>query len=49
MKNVICWFEIPVVDFDRAMAFYNTILSTELQEMQMGEERMAIFQLLLLH
>ncbi|MGB1248577.1 MAG: VOC family protein [Chitinophagales bacterium] len=43
MKNAICWFEIPVVDFERAKTFYNTILDIELQEMQMGEERMAIF------
>ena len=30
MKNAISWFQIPVIDFDRAVKFYNTIFATEL-------------------
>ena len=31
MKNAINWFEIPSADFERATAFYNTILDAELR------------------
>lgn len=31
MKQVIDWFEIPVRDFERACAFYETVLETQLQ------------------
>ena len=31
MKNAINWFEIPSTDFERATAFYNTILDAELR------------------
>lgn len=30
MKNVVNWFELPSVDFDRAVKFYSTILDTEM-------------------
>ncbi|MFN8439740.1 MAG: VOC family protein [Caldilineaceae bacterium] len=30
MSNACNWFEIPVVDFDRSVRFYSTILDTEL-------------------
>lgn len=33
MKNAINWFEIPVKDFDRAKAFYATLLGADVQEM----------------
>jgi uncharacterized protein len=29
--NAISWFEIPVADMDRAVAFYEALLMTELQ------------------
>jgi predicted enzyme related to lactoylglutathione lyase len=31
MKNVIDWFEIPVIDVLRAQAFYEAVLQTTLQ------------------
>ena len=34
--NAIEWFEIPVLDFPRARAFYNAIFDFEMPEMQMG-------------
>ena len=33
MINSINWFEIPVLDFERAKAFYATILEGEIMEM----------------
>src|SRR5215212_3287070 len=33
MKNAINWFEIPVKDFNRAKAFYETLLGEKIQEM----------------
>lgn len=35
MTNAINWFEIPVTDFTRAKQFYETILSAEMQGMEM--------------
>ena len=32
MARAINWFEIPSVDFDRAVAFYDTILATALRK-----------------
>ncbi len=32
MKNAINWFEIPVVDFERAKQFYETIFGAEIME-----------------
>jgi predicted enzyme related to lactoylglutathione lyase len=32
MKHAINWFEIPAADFDRAVAFYNTILDASLRK-----------------
>jgi uncharacterized protein len=31
--NVVSWFEIPVVDMKRAMAFYGKVLGIDLSEM----------------
>ncbi|UYQ92031.1 VOC family protein [Chitinophaga horti] len=42
-KNAISWFEIPVNDFSRAKRFYTTILNCEMQEMEMGSDRLALF------
>lgn len=36
--NTINWFEIPVVDFGRAKAFYEAVLSTTIQTMAMGPQ-----------
>ena len=30
MQHTITWFEIPAVDFDRAVRFYSTILDVEI-------------------
>ncbi len=32
MKNAINWFEIPVIDFDRAKKFYSTLFGAEIIE-----------------
>ncbi len=31
MKNAVNWFEIPVVDMERALSFYNTIFGFDMQ------------------
>ena len=31
MQNAINWFEIPAVDFERAVKFYSDILKVELR------------------
>lgn len=36
MANALNWFEIPVSDFRRAHAFYETILGTKIERMEMG-------------
>jgi predicted enzyme related to lactoylglutathione lyase len=38
--NAIEWFEIPVLDFQRAKAFYSTIFDFDMPEMQMGPNTM---------
>lgn len=38
--HAINWFEIPVLDFERAKKFYSTIYDYEMPEMQMGPNRM---------
>jgi predicted enzyme related to lactoylglutathione lyase len=37
MKNAISWFEIPALDYQRAKAFYNTVLAIEIMDMPMPE------------
>ncbi|MFH0734730.1 MAG: VOC family protein [bacterium] len=41
MKNMINWFEIPAVDFERAKKFYETILDCKMDLFPMGEDLMA--------
>ena len=41
-RNAISWFEIPVLDFERAKAFYQTIFDYEMPEMPAGAVRMGI-------
>lgn len=43
MKNAINWFEIPVKNFNKAKAFYETILGAEMQPMEMGGMKSAFF------
>lgn len=32
----LCWFEIPTADFDRAKAFYEALLGSPIERMEMG-------------
>lgn len=40
---VSAWFEIPVLDFERARRFYEALLGVQLREERMGPSHMAIF------
>lgn len=39
-KHALNWFEIPVVNFERAKRFYSEIFSFEMPERLLGEVRM---------
>jgi uncharacterized protein len=41
--NALNWFEVPVVDFDRAKKFYETIFDYQMPENMMGPTRMGFF------
>lgn len=41
--NVPAWFEIPVADLDRAQAFYEGILDTNLSRERIGGGELAVF------
>lgn len=41
--NTINWFEIPVIDFERAKAFYQAIFQVHLLEMEIGDVKLAMF------
>ncbi|MBF9028872.1 VOC family protein [Rhodobacterales bacterium HKCCE3408] len=43
-ENAIVWFEIPVTDLDRAIAFYNTVLDQDLTVDTSGPNPMAVFK-----
>lgn len=43
MQNAINWFEIPVADMDRALAFYEKILDRRTKREVFGGMDMAIF------
>jgi uncharacterized protein len=43
MQNAINWFEIPAIDFDRAVAFYSTVLAIEIQKAEFMGEPQAFF------
>ena len=32
IKNTLCWVDIPVIDLDRAIKFYSTILAEDVQK-----------------
>ncbi len=42
-SNVVNWFEIPVSDMDRAIAFYQTVFAKELTKMEVSGEGLAMF------
>ncbi|MGE0090386.1 MAG: VOC family protein [Bacteroidales bacterium] len=41
MQKLISWVEIPAVDFDRAVKFYNAVLKIDMQIFDCGNEKMA--------
>lgn len=41
--KTVAWFEIPSVDFDRAVRFYETALDIKLNRQEMGGQPIAIF------
>ncbi len=43
MANALNWFEIPVTNFGRAKAFYETVLGVTLETMAMGPTTMGMF------
>ncbi|MBD8348043.1 VOC family protein [Dysgonomonas sp. HGC4] len=43
MKNLIAFFEIPAVDLDRAIKFYQSVLNTQFTVCDWGKEKMAFF------
>ncbi len=43
MKNLVAFFEIPVVNFDRAVKFYEFVLGVELSVVDCKTEKMAFF------
>jgi len=43
MEKFISWVEIPATNLERAAKFYNTVLKTDLQTADFGEEKMACF------
>ena len=42
-EHFTVWTEIPVADLDRAIAFYNTVLDTDLKKDESGPNPMAMF------
>jgi len=43
MKNAITWFDIPVIDFERAVKFYEEIFGISMYKEPMGGHEMAFF------
>lgn len=43
MKHLINWLEIPVIDIERAKAFYGAILGIEFYDMSLGDVKYALF------
>ncbi|EMC7915543.1 VOC family protein [Enterobacter kobei] len=43
MKSVINWFEIPVVDMDRAIKFYEPAMQVQLRREKMDMAELAVF------
>lgn len=43
MKDFITWFEIPVLNMERATSFYNQIYGIKMETTEMNEYAMAVF------
>lgn len=43
-KNAIQNFQIPVIDFDRALSFYSKIMNYELQQLELQDVKLGVFQ-----
>lgn len=43
MAKLISWVEIPTVDFERAVKFYNSVLKIDMHVIDCGIEKMACF------
>jgi uncharacterized protein len=43
MENLINWFEIPAMDFSRAVSFYKSILGLHIKETEMFGTKMGFF------
>jgi predicted enzyme related to lactoylglutathione lyase len=43
MKNLISIVEIPTVDFERAIRFYQAIMNIRIEKVDMGEIQMGLF------
>lgn len=43
LSNVAVWFELPVIDLDRARKFYETVLHLPMRAESFGDMRMVIF------
>lgn len=43
LKNAINWFEIPSLDFDRAVKFYGDIYANEMPTRDLGQVKMGFF------
>ena len=42
--NMVSWFEIPVLDMDRAKLFYETVFNVKITVQEFGEELMGWFE-----
>ena len=43
LDNFVVWFEIPVVDINRAMKFYSHVFGVKLEAGEMGDSKGAMF------
>lgn len=43
MKNLVTWFEIPAIDFTRAVKFYEQVFDLKLKVCEYEHEKMAFF------
>ena len=44
LPKLVAWFEIPSVDFDRAVRFYEAALDTPLNRQDFGGQPIAVFR-----
>ena len=43
MKSIVVWFEIPALDFDRCLKFYESIMDLKMHASEMGGVKHAFF------